>query len=100
MNVHPLLRTLIATAGLLAALPAWCGADVAGQKLDSGLGELPHYSKWADPSGRMPLKPASTAVIGESLDSGLGELPHYSKWKDPTGRDPMGLAVRVASTGR
>lgn len=38
-----------------------CGAEtpvantshrVAGEKLDSGLGELPHYREWADNTGR------------------------------------------------
>ena len=29
--------------------------NVAGQKIDSGLGELPHYSLWADPSGKNPM---------------------------------------------
>jgi hypothetical protein len=29
------------------------GAPVA--KVDSGLGELPHYRDWVDPSGRMPI---------------------------------------------
>ena len=62
---------------------------VAGQKLDSGLGDLPHYSKWADRTGRHPL---GTFVLGESQDSGLGQLPHYSKWTDRTGKDPMGRA--------
>jgi hypothetical protein len=28
---------------------------VAGQKIDSGLGELPHYRLWADPSGKNPM---------------------------------------------
>lgn len=62
---------------------------VAGQKLDSGLGELPHYSKWADPTGRQPLQ---ATVAGEKLDSGLGDLPHYSKWADPSGRQPLRAA--------
>lgn len=30
-------------------------AAVAGQKIDSGLGELPHYRLWADPSGKNPM---------------------------------------------
>jgi uncharacterized protein YijF (DUF1287 family) len=30
-------------------------AAVAGQKIDSGLGELPHYRLWADPSGKNPV---------------------------------------------
>jgi hypothetical protein len=91
------VRTLAAIACLAAVGPVLSGG-VAGQKLDSGLGELPHYSKWADPSGRSPLR---VAVVGESLDSGLGELPHYSKWIDRTGRDPMGAnTVRVATSAR
>jgi hypothetical protein len=83
MKTH-LLAAIAALALLSAAGPARSGPDafVAGQKLDSGLGELPHYSKWADPSARTP---ARTHVPGESLDSGLGELPHYSKWADRTG---------------
>ena len=38
-------------------------ATVAGQKLDSGLGDLPHYRLWADPSGRQPTAkpPAATS---------------------------------------
>ena len=81
--------SLSAAVLILAAGPALSGsaASVAGQKLDSGLGELPHYSTWADPSGRNPM---GRRVAGESLDDGLGELPHYSKWVDKTGRDPMG----------
>lgn len=83
---------LIASALCLPAVPVLAGpAAVAGQKLDSGLGELPHYSKWADPSGRHPM---GTRVLGESLDDGLGELPHYAKWLDKSGKDPMRLGAR------
>ncbi len=63
-------------------------ADVPGQKIDSGLGQLPHFRHWADRSGRL-----TTVVLGESLDDGLGALPHYSQWKDPSGRDPLGRAA-------
>ena len=66
---------------------------VAGEKLDSDLGSLPHYSRWADPRGRV----VATAVPGESLDSGLGELPHYRLWVDRSGKDPMGKATKLAS---
>lgn len=66
---------------------------VAGEKIDSGLGSLPHYSRWADPRGRV----VASAVPGESLDDGLGELPHYRAWVDRSGKNPMGKAVRVAS---
>jgi len=34
---------------------------VSGEKIDSGLGDLPHYSQWADPTGRNPLRRASGA---------------------------------------
>ncbi len=50
----------------------------AGEKLDSGLGELAHFSKWVDMSGK--------TLVGQSLDDGLGELPHYSKWADMSGK--------------
>ena len=81
---------VLSVAALIAAAgPALAGppAFVAGQKLDSGVGELPHYRNWADPSGR---NPKGNRVAGESLDDGLGSLPHYSKWVDKSGRDPMG----------
>lgn len=70
---------------------------VVGQKLDSGLGALPHYSQWADKSGRTVN---ATRVAGESLDNGLGNLPHYSQWLDKTGRDPMRApeVARMAGT--
>jgi hypothetical protein len=30
-------------------------------KVDNGLGELPHYRDWIDPSGRMPMDSFTTA---------------------------------------
>ena len=77
---------LLATAVLAHAAPV----AVSGQKIDSGLGGLPHYSQWLDKSGRDPM---GTRVVGESLDNGLGELPHYSQWTDRTGRDPVAGTV-------
>jgi hypothetical protein len=44
-----------------------------GEKIDSGLGEMPRYG----------------TVVGQKVDSGLGELPHYRHWTDKTGRAPM-----------
>ena len=45
-----------ATSLVLLPVAAVCGpADVAGQKLDSGLGQLPHYRLWVDKTGRDPL---------------------------------------------
>jgi hypothetical protein len=85
---------LFGTALLSHAAPQ--GA-VAGQKLDSGLGSLPHYSKWVDKSGADPI---GARVLGESIDNGLGDLPHYSQWRDRTGRDPMGLERTAFSLNR
>lgn len=97
MNKLMSLKITAATAmalGVLAATPALAAdaaataGHVAGQKIDSGLGDLPHYSQWADPTGKNPLRrsavaaPAKAQVYGEKKDSGLGDLPHYSQWAD------------------
>jgi hypothetical protein len=99
-----LAAAMVAALGVLASTPTLAGeaastaAQVPGQKIDSGLGELPHYSQWADPTGKNPLRrtasaPASaTPVAGEKKDSGLGDLPHYSQWADKTGRQAVQLA--------
>lgn len=76
------------------ALSSGPSTAVSGEKIDSGLGALPHYSRWADPRGRAA---AAASVPGESLDNGLGELPHYRQWVDRSGRHPMGKPTRVAS---
>ena len=75
------------TAGAALASGA---AAITGEKLDSGLGQLPHFSTWVDRSGRAVV---AARVPGESLDQGLGELPHFSRWVDKRGADPMGLKV-------
>lgn len=85
-------------ASLCGALPlhaADTSTAVTGEKLDSGLGSLPHYSRWADKTGRVVIR--VTAVPGESLDDGVGELPHYRLWVDRSGKNPMGHPVQVAS---
>ncbi len=96
MKTITLLRALGALACLSATGAALSGPGVPGQKLDSGLGNLPHYSQWQDASGRASLH---AAVPGESLDDGLGTLPPYALWKDRSGKDPMGLnaGVQVSS---
>jgi hypothetical protein len=76
---------LMAVAG--AAFAAGPAPKVPGAKLDSGLGDLPHYRHWVDKTGKQPM---GVAVVGESQDSGLGSLPHYSRWIDKTGKDAMG----------
>jgi hypothetical protein len=41
--------------------------QIAGQSLDDGVGDLPHYAHWSDPSGKTRVN-----IPGETLDSGLG----------------------------
>lgn len=43
----------VAVAAERGAAPAH---KVSGEKVDSGLGDLPHYSKWADPTGKNPVQ--------------------------------------------
>ena len=80
--IRPLL--IVAAMGLCAPSVADDSTArlhrVTGEKLDSGLGSLPHYREWRD-----QFKPAAPVaagrinpVLGEKLDSGLGELPRYS----------------------
>jgi hypothetical protein len=89
--------TSILFAAVLTSLAVPVSAQsanaVAGEKLDSGLGSLPHYSKWATPAAG---KAAAVRVEGESLDNQLGELPHYRFWADRTGKDPMGTQTAAA----
>lgn len=63
----------------VAEQPVLAKHELAGQKLDSGLGDLPHYRFWADKSGKNPL---ATRVAGEKLDSGLGDIAPYSLGKN------------------
>ena len=96
MNIRP-LASLVCAVLLASSGSAWSEPShkAVGEKIDSGLGELPPYSEWADPTGRYPY---GYKIVGESLDSGLGDLPHYSKWLDRSGRVPLGrVIVRIAS---
>ena len=71
----------VALAGAaLVAVHAAGIARVPGEKVDSGLGSLPHYSQWKADGRLAHLVVAS--VPGEKVDNGLGSLPHYSQWKD------------------
>jgi hypothetical protein len=61
---------VIALAIGVAALSACASVDAShaqatpGAKLDNGLGELPHYRDWVDPTGRAP-----TAHVVSAKDS-------------------------------
>jgi hypothetical protein len=48
----------VAVAAERGAAPA---NKVSGEKVDSGLGDLPHYSKWADPTGKNPMQAKAQA---------------------------------------
>ena len=95
--------TLAATAAMLfqtasASADQTVVRDVSGQKIDSGLGDLPHYRYWADPTGKTPMQAA--VVAGQKIDSGLGDLPHYRYWTDPTGKMPVRQDQVVAEAKR
>ena len=94
------LLCLAATSAMLFQTSAFAAdptpaATTAGQKLDSGLGDLPHYRDWADPTGKAPM---AAKVAGQKIDSGLGELPHYRYWADPTGKAPVRSEQVVAES--
>ena len=42
-------------AAALAGKAAPMAPTVVGEKLDSGLGELPHYREWKDKTGKDPM---------------------------------------------
>ncbi len=58
------LRALAVIIGV-CALSACQSLDPAvttpAAKVDSGLGDLPHYRDWIDPSGRAPMEHITTA---------------------------------------
>lgn len=90
--------TMVALGAIVCPVTVLAGNAVAGEKIDSGLGRLPHYSKWAKSNAARAKASHAVSVPGESLDDGLGALPHYSLWKDATGRDPLGLTPTLLSS--
>lgn len=64
--------------------------QLKGQKLDSGLGDLPHYRFWADKSGRSVT---AQRVAGEKVDSGLGDIVPFS-----LGKNGLPKGIDVAQT--
>jgi hypothetical protein len=106
--MKPFARTLkvialaigVLTISACASLDAGHASMVPAAKVDSGLGELPHYRDWVDPSGRAPMGRLASVVPGAKLDSGLGELPHYRDWVDPSGRAPMGPLLTARDSTR
>jgi hypothetical protein len=55
----------LSTAAVAAERAGAPANKVSGEKVDSGLGELPHYSKWADPTGKNPVPAKAQAKRDE-----------------------------------
>jgi len=70
------LRLLAGLAlGLSTAAMADGAVPTPAASIDSGLGDLPHYSQWREPW--------LYAMPAEKVDSGLGTLPPYAEWREP-----------------
>lgn len=57
VNTRKIQFVAVAALLLIAAtsITSASTAPLANQKIDDGLGDLPHYSRWIDPTGRDPL---------------------------------------------
>jgi hypothetical protein len=82
MNAKKMVIVAAATvfASAVASAVNATSTRIEGEKLDSGLGELPHYSEWAHYPHLRGITAMVNRVVGEKLDSGLGELPAYREW--------------------
>jgi len=82
MNTKKIVIATLATvfASAVASIAAPAATRIQGEKLDSGLGELPHYREWASYPQLRGMTAMVNRVAGEKLDSGLGELPPYREW--------------------
>lgn len=90
--------TMVALGAIVCPVTVLAGSAVAGEKIDSGLGQLPHYSRWAGTGAPRTGASHAISVPGESLDDGLAALPHYRLWKDASGRDPLGMTPTLLSS--
>jgi hypothetical protein len=92
----------VLTMSACASLDAGHASVMPAAKVDSGLGDLPHYRNWVDPTGRAPMGHLLTASVvpADKVDSGLGELPHYRDWVDASGRTPTRAVLTASGTHR
>lgn len=65
-SLRPTLKVIALAIGVMtmsacASLDASHASVVPAAKVDNGLGELPHYRDWVDPTGRMPTRAMLTA---------------------------------------
>jgi hypothetical protein len=59
------IATALFSTSTLATEPTAAAVKLSGEKLDNGLGDLPHYSQWADPSGKNPLRAKASTTRGD-----------------------------------
>jgi len=55
------LKVLAVIIGIGALSACGSATPVPVAKVDNGLGDLPHYRDWIDPTGRSPMGPVMTA---------------------------------------
>ena len=65
LTVAACLAASFFSVNALAAERVIAPVQVAGEKVDSGLGDLPHYSKWADPTGKNPTQAKASAKLDD-----------------------------------
>lgn len=90
-------KMILAAVLAVAAAPAFAQTPAArtavGEKVDSGLGNLPPFIEWhRHPQLRRLAGRAVAQAEGQKLDSGLGTLPPYAQWN----RHPELKALVVA----
>ena len=61
-KLHQSLKVLAIVIGVSALGACQSMAPTPVAKVDNGLGDLPHYRDWIDPSGRTPMEPVMTAT--------------------------------------
>ena len=61
MQSLKVLAVILGVCALSACQSLDTTAATPVAKIDSGLGDLPHYRDWIDPSGREPMAPVTAA---------------------------------------
>ena len=71
MTFAAVVGSFAITPTVMAAEPSAATVQVVGEKKDSGLGDLPHYSQWADPTGKNPMRAATQAAPANKAERSL-----------------------------
>jgi hypothetical protein len=56
-----ILALILGVSALSACQSLDRDVTMPAAKIDNGLGDLPHYRDWIDPTGRMPMESVTTA---------------------------------------